>query len=170
MATHPNTPPTRTPARVVELVVNLDDTTGELVGEVIDWLMQRGALDAWATPITMKKGRPAVMLSALISENDRADMAERLLRETGSFGVRYRAWDRLTLDRDWHDRPTRLGNVKLKAGSLNGETIVVKPEFEEVVRLAESAGVSINQAQRAAQGAADALQAELDDAPQKGGN
>lgn len=150
-----------TPTRVVELVVNLDDTTGEQVGELIDRLMDSGALDAWATPITMKKGRPAVMLNVLAKEDDRAAMAERLLRFTGSFGVRVREWDRLVLDREWHDRPTRLGSVKLKAGSLHGEVITVKPEFEDVVRLAESAGVTVVEAQRSATAAADALLAEL---------
>jgi len=150
-----------TPTRVVELVVNLDDTTGEQVGELIDRLMDSGALDAWATPITMKKGRPAVMLNVLAKEDDRAAMAERLLRFTGSFGVRVREWDRLVLDREWHDRPTRLGSVKLKAGSLHGEVITVKPEFEDVVRLAEAAGVTVVEAQRSATAAADALLAEL---------
>ena len=149
------------PQRVVELAVNLDDVTGEQAGVWIDRLIDRGALDAWATPITMKKGRPAVMLSVLANEDDRAALADALLRMTGSFGVRYRAWDRRVLDRAWHDRPTRLGSIKLKAGSLDGEFITVKPEFDEVVKLAESAGVSVTEAYRAAVGAADALLAEL---------
>ena len=150
-----------TPTRVVELVVNLDDTTGEQVGEMIDRLMADGALDAWASPITMKKGRPALMLSVLSKEVDRAAMAERLLRLTGSFGVRVREWDRLVLDRAWHDRPTRLGQIKLKAGSLHGEPITVKPEFDDVVRLAEASGVTVAEAHRAASAAADGLLAEL---------
>ena len=150
-----------TPARVVELVVNLDDVTGEQVGELIDRLMGLGALDAWATPITMKKGRPAIMLSVLANQDDQAALAEQLLRLTGSFGVRVRPWDRLVLARDWHDRPTRLGAIKLKAGALNGETLTVKPEFDEVVKLAQAAGVSVAEAHRVAQSAADGLLIEL---------
>ena len=159
----------QTPERVVELVVNLDDTTGELVGHAIDELMQQGALDAWATPITMKKGRPAVMLSALVNQDDREPLAEQMLTLTGSFGVRYRAWDRLTLDRDWHERSTRLGPIKLKAGALGGKTLAVKPEFDDVVRLAEMAGVSVAEAHRAAQAAADALLQALRKAETAGG-
>ena len=152
---------TRTPERVVELAANLDDVTGELVGDAIDRLMQAGALDAWATPITMKKGRPGVMLCALVREEDRAALAHRMLALTGSFGVRYRAWDRLVLERAWHDRPTRLGEISLKAGSLDGRVITVKPEFDAVASLTEQAGVSAAEAQRAAIAAADALLAEL---------
>ncbi len=159
MAT-PNDSP-HAPQAVVELVVNLDDTTGELTGHAISELLERGALDAWATPITMKKGRPAVMLSALVSEADRAVLAEQMLRLTGSFGVRVRAWDRVVLDRAWHDRPTRLGDVQLKAGSLNGQTLTVKPEHASVQALAKQANVPLPEAQRAAQAAADALLDEL---------
>lgn len=161
MAQPNDSPTTRAPRRVVELVVNLDDTTGEQLGHAIDALLQRGALDAWATPITMKKSRPAVMLSALVHEDDQRTLAEQMIKLTGSFGVRFRAWDRLVLDRAWHDRPTRFGSVKLKAGELGGKTLAVKPEFDDVVRLAEQANVSVIEAQRAAQGAADALLAEL---------
>lgn len=149
------------PTRVVELVVNLDDITGELVGDTIDRLIQGGALDAWATPIIMKKGRPGLTLSVLANETDRAEMAERLLRLTGSFGVRVRSWDRLVLERAWFDRPTRLGSVKLKAGTLHGQPITVKPEFEDVARLASAADVTVAEAQRAAAAAADGLLAEL---------
>ncbi|MEM9347266.1 MAG: nickel insertion protein [Planctomycetota bacterium] len=149
------------PARVVELAVNLDDVTGEQAGAVIDRLMQAGALDAWVTPITMKKGRPGVMLSVLAEEAKREALAKQLLEDTGSFGVRVRAWDRLVLDRAWHERETRLGKVQLKAGSLDGQPITVKPEFDDVLALAASSDVPINEAQRAANAAADALLAEL---------
>lgn len=161
MAKPHDTEPNRAPARVVELVVNLDDATGEQLGHAIDRLIADGALDAWATPITMKKNRPATMLSALAHEDDQATLARLMLKLTGSFGVRTRAWDRVVLDRAWYDRPTRLGNVKLKAGTLQGETIAVKPEFDDVVRLASEASVALPEAQRAAQAAADALLVEL---------
>jgi hypothetical protein len=150
-----------TPTQVVELAVNLDDITGEQAGAAIDRLMAAGALDAWATPITMKKGRPGICLSVLARETDRDALAKQLLADTGSFGVRVRSWDRLVLERDWHTRDTRLGTIKLKAGSLHGQPITVKPEFDEVRALADAANVSLNDAQRVASGAADALLAEL---------
>ncbi len=151
----------RPPQRVVELVVNLDDVTGELAGHLIEQLIELGALDAWATPITMKKGRPALMLSALVREEDRELLAHQMLQMTGSFGLRYRQWDRLILDRAWHDRPTRLGTISLKAGSLNGQTLTVKPEHDALIALANEANVPLIQAQRIALAAADELLVEL---------
>lgn len=149
------------PTRVVELAVNLDDITGEQAGAVIDRLMSAGALDAWAAPITMKKGRPGVCISLLAREEDRDALARQLLADTGSFGVRVRAWDRLVLDREWHTRETRLGTIKLKAGLLMGQPITVKAEFDDVLALADATNVSLNEAHRVASGAADALLAEL---------
>ena len=141
--------------------MNLDDVTGEQVGAAIDRLMVAGALDAWATPITMKKGRPGLTLSVLARQEDQDALAKQLLQDTGSFGVRYRSWDRVVLDRAWHERETRLGRLTLKAGSLDGEPITAKPEHDAVVALASSAGVGLNEAQRVANSAADALLAEL---------
>ncbi|MBX2850702.1 MAG: LarC family nickel insertion protein [Phycisphaeraceae bacterium] len=154
------------PTRVVELVVNLDDATGEQVGAAIDRLIDAGALDAWATPITMKKGRPAVMLSILAKEEQQDDLATQLIQDTGSFGVRVRTWDRLVLDRDWHTRDTRLGKLRLKAGSIEGQTITVKPEHDDIVALAKQADVALSEARSVASAAADALLAEL----RKGGD
>lgn len=163
-------PPNDPPTRVVELVVNLDDATGELVGDSIDQLLQHGALDAWACPITMKKGRPGIMLSALVPEENRDTFARLMLKLTGSFGVRFRLWDRLVLDRDWIDADTRLGKVKLKTGSLHGQVLTAKPEHDSVRALADAKGVTLAQAQRAAQAAADRWIAEQpsDPGPQGG--
>jgi hypothetical protein len=147
-----------TPAtRVIELTVNLDDATGEQLGAAIDRLMQAGALDAWATPIVMKKGRPGHTLSVLATADTRDALARQLLEDTGSFGVRFRPSDRLVLDRRLVSRDTRLGPVTLKVGSLDGRPAVVKPEYADVLRLAERAGVSLHEAQRVAGAAADAL-------------
>ena len=149
------------PTRVVELAVNLDDITGEQVGAAIDRLMDAGALDAWATPITMKKGRPGITLSVLAREDQQDALAKQLIGDIGSLGVRYRAWDRLVLDRAYYQRDTPLGSLKLKAGSLAGQPLTVKPEFDDVLALANAAKVSLHEAQRVAGAAASDLLAEL---------
>ncbi|XAM00902.1 DUF111 family protein [Phycisphaeraceae bacterium D3-23] len=148
-----------TPTRVVELVVNLDDATGEAVGRACAALLDAGALDVWTTAITMKHGRPGVMLSVLAAEDAHEQFARLVLETTGSFGVRSRPWDRVVLERDWVDATTRLGPVRLKVGRLDGAVVSVKPEFADVERLASSAGVSIGEALLAAQAQADVWRA-----------
>ncbi|MFI4859849.1 MAG: nickel insertion protein [Phycisphaerales bacterium JB063] len=144
-----------TPTRVVELVVNLDDTTGEAVGRACATLLDAGALDVWTTAITMKHGRPGVMLSLLAGEDERDRFARLMLEATGSFGVRARPWDRVVLERELIETPTRLGPVRLKVGRLDGVVVSIKPEFADVERLASASGVSLGEALAAAQAEAD---------------
>jgi len=70
------------------LETNVDDLTGELVAHTVSTLVQAGALDAWATPIVMKKGRPAQTISVLCEVGDSEQLGQQLLRETGSLGFR----------------------------------------------------------------------------------
>lgn len=156
------------PTRVVELAVNLDDVTGEQVGAAIDRLLAKGALDAWATPITMKKGRPGITLSVLTHETKQDALTKQLIADTGSLGVRHRAWDRTVLDRSFHHRDTSLGSIKIKVGSDNHQPLTAKPEFDEVVALADANDVSLHEAKRIADAAASELLAELMTKRQRG--
>lgn len=83
----------------VLLETNVDDVSPETVAYVVDRALAAGADDVWATPIVMKKGRPAQQLSVLC----RPELAERmrtlLVVETGSLGVRQRMLDKFELDR-----------------------------------------------------------------------
>ncbi len=74
------------PALLVE--VNVDDVTGEVIAHTITQLLAAGAHDAWATPIVMKKGRPAHTVSALCDDASFARVRAVMVRETGSLGVR----------------------------------------------------------------------------------
>lgn len=74
------------PARLLE--VNVDDVTGEVLAHTIGVLIDAGAHDAWATPIVMKKGRPAHTVSAICDPAHSETVAAVLVAETGSLGVR----------------------------------------------------------------------------------
>jgi len=143
--------------RVVELVVNLDDVAGEVVGHATQTLLAEGALDVWTTPIHMKKQRPGVTLSVLCPPEVSQALAKRILQLTGSFGVRFRDWDRLVLDREHATAATRFGEVALKLGRLDGQLLTAQPEFDAVRDLADAAGVPVREAMAAAHAAADTL-------------
>lgn len=142
------------PAEVTEIVVNLDDVTGELLGDAQRALMAAGALDVWTAAIQMKKGRPGVMLSLLCEGSKRDGLARLMIELTGSFGVRFRDWGRLVLERRHVTVDTRYGKVRVKVGELDGKIVVVRPEFEDVKRLAHEAGASVRDVYDAAQSAA----------------
>ncbi|MEM9882162.1 MAG: nickel insertion protein [Planctomycetota bacterium] len=151
------------PTRVVELAVNLDDATGEVVGHAVQTLLDEGALDVWTTPIQMKKQRPGVTLSVLVSADPPEAVgvtAERVIELTGSFGVRYRDWGRRVLDRRYVTLDTPIGPVPVKVGSLAGRVLVVSPEADAVAELAQKQGLAFRRAMETARAAAEAWRVE----------
>jgi pyridinium-3,5-bisthiocarboxylic acid mononucleotide nickel chelatase len=82
------TPASNAGVPAVELAANVDDVTGEVLAYAITSLLDAGAHDAWATPIVMKKGRPAHTLHALCDPAKAAKIREVLIRESGTLGVR----------------------------------------------------------------------------------
>ena len=137
--------------QVVELAVNLDDVTPQVVGHVQTQLLDAGALDCWTGSIFMKKQRPGVCLSLLCKPEDAQSLAELVLTLTGSFGVRQRTWDRLILDRHHETVDTRYGTLRIKVGRLDGRVLVRQPEYEDAKALAEQHNVAIRQVLAAAQ-------------------
>lgn len=129
--------------QVIEIVANLDDATGEVIGQAVEALLAAGALDCWTTPIMMKKQRPGVQLSVLIPPEVCDAMARRVIELTGSFGVRYRVWDRIVLDRRHETVNTPFGPVRVKIGSLDGREVVRKVEFDDAAKAAAKHGVPV---------------------------
>ncbi len=84
----------------VELAANVDDVTGEVLAYAITSLLEAGAHDAWATPIVMKKGRPAHTLHALCDPAKAAEIREVLIRESGTLGVRATTAERWPQERE----------------------------------------------------------------------
>jgi len=127
------------------LEANIDDMTGELTGHVLALLMQSGALDAWATPITMKKGRPGVVLAAIVAPHDAQRMSELMLRETTSLGVRRTVADRVERPRRMIEVQTRFGLVPVKVAEGPYGPAQYKPEFDVCVALAEKQQVPVRE-------------------------
>jgi uncharacterized protein (TIGR00299 family) protein len=73
---------------VVLLEANVDDATGEVLAHAVAALLDAGAHDAWITPVVMKKGRPAHVVSALADPALARQVAAALVAETGSLGAR----------------------------------------------------------------------------------
>ncbi len=115
---------------------NIDDMSPELYGYVMERLLEAGAKDVWFTPIQMKKNRPAVMLSLLGDPQDEAGLANILLRETSTLGVRVRPIERFEADREVKEFTSSLGSVQVKVKILDGKTVGVSPEYESCRKLA----------------------------------
>lgn len=122
---------------------NVDDMTGELAAHAIGALLAAGALDAWAIPVTMKKGRPGLTLCALGPALAGDRIAEVMLRETTTLGVRKFAATRLERPRSVRHVETRFGKIPVKVSEGPYGPAQVKPEFEACAAAAASAGVPV---------------------------
>ncbi len=140
-------------ARATQMVVleaNLDDATGEVAAIAIEALLAGGARDAWAQPITMKKGRPA-MTVAVLCDVDRADaLARALLAETGSLGVRRSEVSRVERPRRFVEVETEYGVVTVKIADGDGLPPVVHPELDVCRTRAAEHHVPVREVIRAA--------------------
>ncbi len=135
--------------QVVLLQTNLDDVSSETIGFVLEQLMTLGALDAWVTPIVMKKSRPAHELSALASEGQVAAIETEIFAQTRSLGIRRAAMSRSKLPRKILSVTTSWGEVRGKLRSFH-ETTSFHPEFDDCARLARAHGIPLVQVQKAA--------------------
>jgi pyridinium-3,5-bisthiocarboxylic acid mononucleotide nickel chelatase len=122
---------------------NLDDLSGELAGHALSALLKAGALDAWLTPIQMKKGRPGVTLSALCPVNSADLLGAILLRETSSLGYRKLPVTRGERPRRMIEVATPYGLIPIKVGTGPWGSPQIKPEFDVCVARAEEHGVAV---------------------------
>jgi len=134
-----------TPTRVAQLECNIDDMTAEALGYVLEQLLAHGALDAWFTPITMKKGRPATLLSLLCRVGDVDEYCDWLLRETSTLGVRWHLCDRRIAQRTSDQVETPWGPVRRKLKLLDDVVISAKPEYDDCARIAHEHRIPIQQ-------------------------
>ena len=127
--------------RVLVLETEIDDMPAQLYGPLMDRLLAAGAKDVFYTPIQMKKGRPALLVTALCDPARREALEEVLFSETTTLGVRRQEWDRTTLERDRVTVETPYGPVAIKRGRRGGRVYNAQPEFEDCRRIAEARGV-----------------------------
>jgi hypothetical protein len=124
------------------LEANVDDLSPELVPDAVEALVLAGALDAWTTPIVMKRGRPGVTVSALCEPEALAEVRRAFFESTSTLGFRIHAVARPELDRrvveiELADAGPR---VRVKVGFLDGRPVSAKPEHDDVVEAARKLG------------------------------
>lgn len=129
---------------VTVIETNIDDMNPQLYDYTMDVLFAQGALDVFLTPIVMKKSRPAVKLTVLVKRQVREKVIDSILRETTSFGVRIYETERQILDRKIKHIDTQYGRVGVKVGSKGNRVIKESLEYEDLKKVSQQSGVSLN--------------------------
>lgn len=129
---------------VSELIATLDDITSEQLSFATEILMQNGALDAYITPITMKKGRSAFMLTCLVKKGREKEFASLIFKYTTTIGIRYREYSRFTLSRKIITKDTKFGPLRYKLSEGYGVKRE-KAEFDDLKKISVETGLSIDE-------------------------
>lgn len=129
---------------VTVLETNIDDMSGELLGGLINSLLECGALDASFTPIQMKKNRPAITITVICAPERSDYLAHVLLRETSTLGVRMQQARRVKAQRGQQEMETPLGPIRIKVKRVGGHVISAAPEYEDCQRIAREKDVALS--------------------------
>ncbi|MGH2618540.1 MAG: nickel pincer cofactor biosynthesis protein LarC [Thermomicrobiales bacterium] len=127
------------------LETNIDDMNPQFFEPLSERLFAAGALDVWLTPATMKKGRPAITVSAIAPANRRHEIERVLIVESTTIGIRGTPIFRTRAPRRFETVTTRWGDVQLKLRGWEGRVIGVMPEYDDCLRLSRASGAPIRE-------------------------
>lgn len=128
---------------IIVINSNIDDSSGEDLGYVLEKLMDAGALDVSYAPIFMKKNRPAYRLEVICRAETREKLSEIIFDETTTIGVRYYLVQREELARVRTLVDTELGQIEAKQVSTTSGHTYTYPEYESMKSIASELGVSM---------------------------
>jgi uncharacterized protein (TIGR00299 family) protein len=118
------------------LETNIDDMNPEIIGFAEEMLFKAGALDVFKTPIIMKKGRPAIQMSVLTDRQHEQAVMGVLFSETTTIGLRKIKVQKLMLRREQSTVDTQYGTARIKKSFFKEQLVNVKPDYEDVRKLA----------------------------------
>ncbi len=130
------------------LETNLDTITGEVMGHSFNKLLEAGALDVTIIPILMKKNRPGHLLRVITKPKDCDRVAEAIIRETGTLGVRVLPFiHRNIVKREIIKIQIEIcgieKDIRIKVGTINNEIINYSPEYEDAKKIANEMDIPL---------------------------
>jgi len=131
--------------RCVELRTNLDEATPAVVADLVQRVLDAGALDAWIVSATMKKGRPGHVLHVLVPDGADAAMAALLLEVAPTLGVRCGEAHRMVAEREVVEFESPFGTVRVKCKRLHGRAVDARPEMDDCRAIADRTGMPLHQ-------------------------
>lgn len=135
------------------LETNLDDVTGEILGNTVDRLMEVGALDVTIMPTIAKKNRPGHLLRVISKSNMNDILSETIIRETGTLGVRtipnvHRNIVRREIIPFEVEIKGKSHEVDLKVALIGGEMVNYTVEYEDAKKISKEVGMPLKDVMR----------------------
>ena len=129
--------------KVMVVETNIDDMNPQFYDYIMECLLKMGTKEVFLTPVLMKKGRPATLLTVICSSEKLPAVTQFLLKETTTIGLRWHEDDRVKAEREIVSLKTKHGNIRFKIARWNGEVINVSPEYEDCKRKALEKGIPL---------------------------
>jgi len=131
------------PAQVCIITSTIDDMNPEMYGYLMERMFGRGALEVYYNAVMMKKNRPGIEVTVIAEENDAYAVADALMLESTTLGVRIHREERVELGRDKGEVKTPYGTILVKLARRPDGSMTMSPEYESCRAAAESAGVPL---------------------------
>ncbi len=122
---------------------DIDDQSPELFPQIMERLMDAGALDVTLAQAIGKKGRPKYVLSAIVRGDKRGDVVRAMLEHSSTLGARCYMVERGIMERASVEIEVDGVRVRMKMGISGGRIRKIKPEFDDLQRLAELKGIPL---------------------------
>jgi len=129
------------------LETNIDDVSGELLGNLIEKIMSNGAKDVTISSAITKKGRPTNLVSVICDSNTVETLLNLLIQETGTLGVRISTSERFIVPRSVKSIPVNIEgqNFTVHYKTANNNLKNFKLEFEDVKQISNSLNKSFRE-------------------------
>ena len=117
--------------QLILIETNIDDMPSEIFGFIQESLFSIGVKDVWTSPIYMKKNRPGITLSVLLSKDLESQVIEMIYNETTTLGLRIQTVLRDQLEREILLIESEFGNINVKVKYIDGVVKSFHPEYED---------------------------------------
>jgi uncharacterized protein (TIGR00299 family) protein len=154
--------------RMTVVETTVDDLDPRVWPVVLEELLAAGAVDAWLTPVLMKKGRPGHVLTVLARPGTAGPLRRLVLDRTSALGVRQWEVEREILDRSWVSVPVSGHTVRVKVGTRDGVEVHSSVEFEDAARVAAATGRPVAEVLAAASAAYRSARSRNNTSPARG--
>lgn len=130
---------------IQQIECNIDDMNPQIYPYLIEEILKNGALDAYTTPLSMKKGRPGTLLTVIAQKEAITLLKEIIFRETSTMGLRIFNPIREKLNRKFDTIPLYNHSISIKIGYLNDKIVNIQPEFEDCKKIAQKKQIPLNE-------------------------
>ncbi len=137
----------KTDSNIIVLETNVDDVSGEIIGNLFEKLLKNGANEVYVTNGIGKKNRPTNIVSVITEYSKSEKIAKMMMEETGTLGVRIKDVKRIKAERVEKTLSVEINGKEfkfnVKISHINGDIINIKPEYEDAKKISEELNMPI---------------------------